>query len=111
MYVCMYQFSGFFFYGIPKTCVNKWVSVSFLVLSPGLFSFCFVLSKLLVFVLAYYIIFYYYSLETCSIMRDKRAPSEWEGRSKGTGRSRGRKNSSQNILCEGKNSFSIKGGK
>ena len=50
---------------------------------------------------------YYYPLDDCYLLKDKKECG-WEGRWGETGRSRGRRNYNQDILCK-KSVFLIKG--
>lgn len=63
--------------------------------------------------LYFHLVFYYHPLEACCLlMRDRKgADPDREGRWGGTGKNRGRQNNNQDILCEKKYLFSMKGKK
>lgn len=59
------------------------------VFSLGFFSFLFVLSSSNTSILFYFIISYYYLVESCFLMRDRKVEKEWSGWNKMTGGGQG----------------------
>jgi hypothetical protein len=73
-----------------------------------IFNYFYIVSYFIIFIILY--ILYYYTLEVC-LFSETGGRSVWEGRYRETWKFKGGINGNQDVLCEKKNLFSIKGEK
>ena len=73
-----------------------------------IFNYFYIVSYFIIFIILY--ILYYYTLEVC-LFSETGGRSVWEGRYREPWKFKGGINGNQDVLCEKKNLFSIKGKK